>query len=78
MCSRCIYAILLHPKISTSKDPSEELCMCVHLEGGTKLICSENGGGVYILIGGKNRMSGKGSPLGLARCCIYLSINNLY
>ena len=27
----------------------------VYLKGGTDLVCSEAGGGVYILIGGKNK-----------------------
>ena len=29
----------------------------VYIRGGTNLVCSEEGGGVYILIGGKNRGS---------------------
>lgn len=28
----------------------------VYLKGGTDLICSKEGGGVYILMGGKNRV----------------------
>ena len=28
----------------------------VYLKGGTDLICSKGGGGVYILIGGKNKV----------------------
>lgn len=27
----------------------------VYLKGGTDLVCSEEGGGVYILLGGKNK-----------------------
>ena len=29
--------------------------LAVYLKGGTDLICSEKGGGVYILVGGKNK-----------------------
>ena len=29
----------------------------VYLKGGTDLICSQEGGGVYILLGGKNKVA---------------------
>lgn len=31
----------------------------IYLKGGTDLICSEEGGGIYILVGGKTKIGNK-------------------